>query len=121
MIPDWLSTEKYVSLETYRKNGKPVRTPVWFVVTDEGVLIVTRDQTGKVKRLRGNCQVRIAACTIKGVVTGEWVSGTAAILDSSRTEEAVRLREKRYGFRARIAKFLSRGRGDPVALLVRPS
>ena len=119
MVVGWLDAEKYVSLETYRRNGAAVRTPVWFVATDGGVLIVTREQTGKVKRLRGNSQVRIAPCTIKGTVTGDWVAGTAEILDGERTSEAVRLRDKRYGFRARLAKMLSRGKGDAVALLVK--
>lgn len=119
MVLDWLDAEKYVSLETYRRNGAAVRTPVWFVATEEGVLIVTREKTGKVKRLRGNNQVRIAPCTIKGTVTGDWVAGTAKILDGAKTSEAVRLRDKRYGFRARLAKVLSKGKGDSVALLVK--
>lgn len=124
MTLDWVHSEKYVSLETYRRNGAAVRTPVWFVAAgdkgeEEGILIVTREKTGKVRRLRGNSQVRIAPCTIKGTVTGDWVTGTAEILDDARTSEAVRLRDKRYGFRARLAKVLSKGKGDPVALLVK--
>lgn len=120
MALDWLDAEKYVLLETYRRNGTAVRTPVWFVATDRGsVLIVTREQTGKVKRLKENNQVRIAPCTIKGTVRGDWVTGTAEILDGSKTPEAVMLRNKKYGFKARIANVFSRGKGDAVALLVK--
>ena len=75
-----LESEKYISLETYRRNKHPVRTPVWFVIKNDLIYVVTRDQTGKIKRLRHNQQVKIASCTIKGKITGEWIEGTAKIL-----------------------------------------
>ncbi len=66
-----IESKKYISLETYRKNNQPVRTPVWFVVKNDLIYVVTRDQTGKVKRLRNNQQVKIAICTIRGEVTDQ--------------------------------------------------
>jgi len=36
-----LKRQKYVSLTTFRKNGKPVSTPMWFVEED-GKLYVWR-------------------------------------------------------------------------------
>ena len=113
-----IKSEKYISLETYRKNGNPVRTPVWFVVKDDLIYVVTRDQTGKVKRLRNNLQVKFALCTIKGKVTGEWNSGVATILDESQTAEAVKWRDKKYGFMAKIAKFMSKSKGDFFAFSI---
>ncbi len=107
-----LESEKCISLETYRKNNQPVRTAVWFVIKDDLIYVVTRDQTGKVKRLRNNLQVKFALCTIKGKVTGEWVSGTAKILDEGQTQDAVKWRDKKYGFMAKIAKFLSKSKGE---------
>ena len=107
-----IESEKYISLETYRKNTQPVRTPVWFVIKNDLIYVVTRDQTGKVKRLRNNLQVKFALCTIKGKVTGEWVSGTAKILTEDETKDAVKWRDKKYGFMAKIAKFLSKGKGE---------
>jgi len=47
-----LENEKYINLETYRKNGKTVHTPVWFVISDDLVQVITREKTGKVKRLK---------------------------------------------------------------------
>ena len=114
-----LEAERYISLETYRRDGSPVRTPVWFVARDGRVCVVTRDRTGKAKRLKNNTQVRVAACTIRGKVTGQWFSGEAEILtDGAETADVVRLRDERYGFRARIAKFLSRGKGDLMAISI---
>jgi len=34
------SQEKYLSLETYRKNGTAVATPVWFAISPDGTIYV---------------------------------------------------------------------------------
>ncbi len=107
-----IKNQKYILLETYRKDNRSVKTPVWFVVKDNLVYVVTRSQTGKAKRLKNNLQVRFALCTIKGKVTGEWVSGTAKILDKNKIKEVIKMRDKKYGFIAKIAKFLSKSKGE---------
>ena len=112
-------SQKYISLETYRKNNQPVKTPVWFVIKDDLVYVVTREQTGKVKRLRNNLQVKFALCTMKGNVTGEWVSGTAKILVDQEIKDAVKMRDKKYGFMAKIAKFASKNKGDFFAFTIK--
>jgi len=114
-----IESEKYISLETYRKNDQPVRTPVWFVIKNDLIYVVTRDQTGKVKRLRNNLQVKIATCTIRGKVTGKWISGTAKILTDEETQDVVKWRDKKYGFMARIAKFLSKSKGEFFAFSIK--
>ncbi|QLH07054.1 PPOX class F420-dependent oxidoreductase [Nitrosopumilus ureiphilus] len=116
---DEIKSEKYISLETYRKNDQPVQTPVWFVVKDDLLYVVTRSQTGKVKRLQNNLKVKFALCTIKGKVTGEWISGTAKILTDKETEEAVKMRDQKYGFMAKIAKFLSKSKGEFFAFSIK--
>jgi PPOX class probable F420-dependent enzyme len=117
--PDEMKSEKYISLETYRKNNQSVKTPVWFVVKDDLLYIVTRSQTGKVKRLRNNLNVKFALCTMKGKITGEWISGVAKILDENQTKEAVEMRDKKYGFMAKIAKFLSKSKGGFFAFTIK--
>ncbi len=114
-----IESEKYISLETYRKNNQPVRTPVWFVIRNDLIYVVTRDQTGKVKRLKNNQQVKIATCTIRGKVTGQWVSGTAKILTEEETQDAVKWRDEKYGFIAKIAKFLSKSKGELLAFSIK--
>ncbi|AFS83074.1 PPOX class F420-dependent oxidoreductase [Candidatus Nitrosopumilus sediminis] len=116
---DEIKSEKYISLETYRKNNQPVRTPVWFVVKDDLIYVVTRSKTGKVKRLKNNLQVKFALCTIKGKVTGEWISGTATILNEEETKKAVKRRDKKYGFMAKISKFLSKSKGGFFAFTIK--
>lgn len=115
-----IQSKKYIVVETYRRGGQAIRTPVWFFVRDGLVYVVTRSGTGKVKRLRNNTRVRIAECTIKGKVIGPWASGTATILNEQDTKEAVRLRGKKYGIMAKMATFLSSGKGDLLAFSIRP-
>jgi hypothetical protein len=114
-----IESEKCISLETYRKNNEPVKTPVWFVIKDDLIYVVTRDQTGKVKRLRNNQQVKIATCNFKGKIKGQWISGTAKILTEEQTKEAVKWRDKKYGFLAKIAKFLSKNKGSLLAFSIK--
>ncbi len=114
-----IDSKKCISLETYRKNNLPVRTAVWFVIKDDLIYVVTRDQTGKAKRLRNNQQVKIATCNFKGKVSGEWVSGTAKILTEEQTKEVVKWRDKKYGFMAKIAKFLSKSKGELWAFSIK--
>jgi len=93
-----IKSEKYISLETYRKNNQPVKTPVWFVIKNDLIYVVTRDQTGKVKRLRNNLQVKFALCTIKGKVTGEWVNDRNTLFRHGREKVKI-CRERPRGAR----------------------
>ena len=114
-----LESKKYILLETYRKNKEPVRTPVWFVIKDNLIQVVTREKTGKVKRIRNDQQVRIAACTMRGKITGRWMSGIVEILTDVETANVVKLRDRRYGLAAKIAKFASRNKGKFVAFNIK--
>lgn len=110
--PNEIKSEKCISLETYRKNNNPVKTPVWFIVKDNLIYVVTRSKTGKVKRLQNNLKVKFATCTARGKITGKWISGTAKIITDDQTKEIVKLRDKKYGFMAKIAKFFSKSKGE---------
>ena len=116
---DELKSQKYISLESYRKNNQPIRTPVWFVVENDLIVIVTRELTGKVKRIRNNQQVKIATCTMRGKITGKWISGIAKFLPDVQTDNVVKLRDKKYGIAAKIAKFATRNKGDFVAFTIK--
>lgn len=114
-----IESEKYIAVETYKKNGNIVRTPVWFTIKDNQIFVVTRDQTGKVKRLKNNTQVKIATCTIKGDIKGKWVSGIAEILDEGKTKDAVKRRDKKYGFFSKMARFLTKNKGELLAFSIK--
>jgi len=38
--------QKYINLETYKKDGTSIRTPVWFVIDKDLIYVITRDSTG---------------------------------------------------------------------------
>jgi PPOX class probable F420-dependent enzyme len=97
-----LSEHKYINLETYRKNGQPVDTPVWFMIDNNLVYVVTSSETGKVKRLRNNTAVRIMPSGFRGEPKGEWIDGKARFAEGSEAERAIQLRKKRYGLLARL-------------------
>ena len=63
---DQFLDQKYINLETYKRDGTPVKTPVWFVIDNDLIYVITRDSTGKVKRLKNNQDVQIVPCSFKG-------------------------------------------------------
>ena len=119
MNPKDIANQKYISLETYRKNNQPVKTPVWFVLYKDTIYIITREKTGKIRRLRNNNKIRFALCTFKGKVTGKWVEGQAVFSYKEETQIALDLRREKYGFMERIARFVSRRKGDFVVFSIK--
>ncbi|WP_030736876.1 PPOX class F420-dependent oxidoreductase [Streptomyces griseus] len=96
-LQDFARSE-YVSLTTYRKNGTPVATPVW-AAADDGVLYVwTRSDSWKVKRLRGNAEVVVTVCDVRGRTAEGAPSarGTARLLDEDGTRTVRRLLARKY-------------------------
>ena len=82
-----LESQKYISLETYKKNNQPVKTPVWFVINNDLIHVITREGTGKVKRIKNNPKVKLAPCTFGGKPTGEWVSGKASKVSGEESDK----------------------------------
>src|SRR5215813_10114570 len=71
--------QRYLNLESFKRDGTPVQTPVWFA-EEHGVLYVyTLANAGKVKRIRRNPRIRLAPCTMRGKVVGPWVEAEATI------------------------------------------
>lgn len=93
-----IKNAKYVLLETYKKNNQPVQTPVWVVQIDDLLCVVTRDQTGKIKRLRNNSHVKLAVCTFNGKIIGDWISGMARFENEKNTKTIIELRKKNMVF-----------------------
>ena len=94
--------QKYINLETYKKDGTYVRTPVWFVIDNDLIYVITRDSTGKVKRLRNNQDVRIVLCSFKGEPKSEWIKGKAENITGDEANRVINLRKKKYGMFARL-------------------
>ena len=100
--------EKYINVETFRKNGAGVVTPVWFAEKEGVLYIYSLSTAGKVKRIRTNPRVRVMPCDIRGKPKGEWVEGCARILDAAGAERAHKLLDKKYGLVKRMGGLFSK-------------
>jgi PPOX class probable F420-dependent enzyme len=96
-----------MSLETFKKNGQGVKTPVWFVLHNNAFYVYTKADSWKVKRIRNNPRVRVAVCTMRGDIKGPWLDGTASQVDGDERLVADRLLDRKY-FLKKIFNFLSR-------------
>ena len=121
---------RYLSITSYRRDGRGVATPVWFVVRDGRLLVETDAASGKVKRIRRNPQVRVAACTAGGRLRGEPVPAVAEILPDSEVGAVERLMADKYRFDMIIIRplrfvqarlHLGRPRTGPAILGITPS
>ncbi len=99
---------KYISLTTFRKSGRPVSTPVWFVKKSDNLCVWTQLGSGKVKRLRHNSRVTLAPSTMGGKVVGPTVEGIAHLLSPQEKEEVRLLLLAKYGWMQRLFSFIHR-------------
>ena len=113
-----LAGEKYINLETYRKNGRGVRTPVWFVESGSGessiLYVRTSYDTGKYKRIRNNPSVQVALCDMRGSVKGKWVKGEARIASEEEKLKAFKMLEKKYGIMYKMTRMFLSGKNYVV-------
>jgi uncharacterized protein len=97
-IVDEIGRSKYISLTTFRKDGTAVATPVWHVVNDGELLVVSDAEAGKVKRIRNNSHVVVTVCGIRGKVApgAPSAEGTARLLDEADTKAGRALLARKY-------------------------
>jgi PPOX class probable F420-dependent enzyme len=87
---------KYISLETFKRNGRGVKTPVWFVLHNHGLYFYTEADSWKIKRIRNNPRVRVALCTARGRLIGPWIDGTASLVAGDEQRAADQLLDRKY-------------------------
>jgi uncharacterized protein len=89
--------QKYLSLETFKRDGRGVKTPVWFALREDGAFYVyTEAGSWKVKRIRNDSRVRVAPCSMRGSVTGQWQDATAQFVSGEEEQAANRLLDRKY-------------------------
>ena len=99
--------QKYVSIETFKKNGQGVKTPAWFVLHKNAFYVYTEADSWKVKRIRNNPRVRVAVCNIRGTIKGPWLDATASLVEGDERLAADRLLDRKYFLKV-VFNFLSR-------------
>lgn len=102
---------QYLNLETFKKDGTGVKTPLWFVA-HEGVLYVrTPLSTWKVKRIRNNPQVCVVPSDVRGEPKGTWAMGRAKVYMEQEMVWVNELVIKKYGLVKRLIDLMNRVRG----------
>jgi uncharacterized protein len=122
-----LQGRKYLNIETFRKNGQGVRTPVWFAGepedgTPEKLYVYSTSDSGKAKRIRNNGRVRAAPCDVRGKMLGESVEAQAEIVTGTEAEHGMKLLNKKYMPWKQLLDFFSFfSRNKRVVFLIRPA
>jgi PPOX class probable F420-dependent enzyme len=100
---------KYVSLRSFKKNGQPVDTPVWFANVDDRLVVFTDGTSYKVKRIRRNPSVEIARCDMRGKLLGPWQPATCRAVenDATRVTSAYGALHRKYGWMMRLGTLFS--------------
>jgi PPOX class probable F420-dependent enzyme len=117
---------RYVALTTYRRDGRPVTTPVWSVPLEGKIYVFTAKGTGKAKRIRATGRVRFAPSSMNGrAILGEWREGTGRVVDDEALRDrAMAALQRKYGWQLSVALLVYRLRGlhrDHVVLELTPS
>ncbi len=96
-----LRRERFSVLTTRRRDGTAVPTTVWHVVRDEKIYLSTPANTGKVKRLRRDPTVTIAASDRGGRLRGTPLEGRARFLEGTEAAAIEAALRRRYGLSKR--------------------
>jgi hypothetical protein len=117
--------KRYLNLETFRKNGRGVRTPVWFAADPEDdttLFVYSLRDSGKAKRLRRSGVVRVAPCNASGTVTGPWIDAQASIVEGGEFRHGMQLINRKYRPWKQILDLLARFRrhGARIGIAIRP-
>jgi PPOX class probable F420-dependent enzyme len=116
---DQFSDQTYLNLETFRRNGAGMKTPVWFVQQGEKLYVRTIADSGKVKRIRNISRINISPCRVDGEPIGNWSAARGREVQSTSTfEESInRLFDLKYDDRYREVTRKSAGSGRKYTVL----
>lgn len=113
-----LADASYVSIESYRNNGEAVRTPVWITAEGDKLTCWTLANSGKVKRIRANPQVKLAKCSAGGQIEGNWLAAEGRVLDSeAAVKNQARRMSKKYGLKFLPFRLIEKLRGRKAVVI----
>ncbi|MEV6371401.1 PPOX class F420-dependent oxidoreductase [Micromonospora musae] len=97
-VPAEIAHTRYATVTTYRRDGRPVPTPVGLVADAGELFVLTQRKSGKVRRIRNNATVTVTPCDPNGRVAAgaPTVRGQARLLDRTETARVRRLMARRY-------------------------
>jgi len=104
----------YISLATFRKDGRKVATPIWAAPlpgTENTLVMFSDPNAGKVKRLRNSPQAEVAVCDVRGKLLGDWQPAQAFLLENTEQqtiEIAAQAMRNKYGWQSAALDVVSR-------------
>ncbi|MEW6504322.1 MAG: PPOX class F420-dependent oxidoreductase [Chloroflexota bacterium] len=114
-IPESFNNQSYINVTTFRKNGQPVPTPVWFVKLGDKLYTFTGGASGKAKRIRANGRAQIAPSDARGNPLAAFVPVRARIVSNDGVRAQVSaLYAKKYGLMFKVLKLANRFRKNSV-------
>ena len=115
-----VSSARYILLTTFTKDGRPKPTPIWAAPDGNRLLVITEEDSWKVKRIRNTPRVTLAVCDMRGNPKSEAMEATATILDKAQTSRVYDAIGKRYGVVGMVfnlfSKYLRNGMQKNVGL-----
>jgi PPOX class probable F420-dependent enzyme len=118
--------QRYINLTTFRRDGRAVATPVWFVIHEGRLYVYTEASSGKAKRVRANGRAQIAPSDVRGRPLGAFITANARQVSASESalhkhlEDAFR---HKYGWQFRLFTIIATAlrRGEHVFIELTPN
>jgi PPOX class probable F420-dependent enzyme len=103
-----LKGSRYALLRSFRRDGTPVDTPIWFAFDDDGALLFRTKVGPKTRRLAARRDVELAPCDYRGQVRpgAATAAGRATVLSGAEAERANRVLRRRYGWQWNIVPLI---------------
>ena len=108
---------QYINLETFKKDGTKVTTPVWVAQHNNSLVVTTSKNAGKVKRIRNNGKAVIYTTNQSGSkrLSEELEVKGSILIDEELKTEAVNILKKKYGM---MAKMMLKGPNENRSIIV---
>jgi PPOX class probable F420-dependent enzyme len=91
-----LKDAKTILLTTYKRDGRPVSTPVSIAFAGDRAFFRSYDKAWKTKRLRNDAHVEAAPATLRGRPTGAAIRGRATLLAGEQERIAAKALARRH-------------------------
>jgi PPOX class probable F420-dependent enzyme len=88
--------QKTVLVTTYRRDGRPVGTPVSLAVDGDHAYLRSFEQAGKTRRIHNNPRVEVSPSTARGRPTGPAIQATVRRLQGGEARRAARLLARKH-------------------------
>jgi PPOX class probable F420-dependent enzyme len=88
--------QKTVLLTSYRRDGRPVGTPVSIAVDGDRAVFRSFEKAWKTRRIRNNSIVALTPSTARGTPIGPAIQATARRLDGAEARHAARLLARKH-------------------------